>query len=62
MNKGECSPDGRIFCRDAEDDGDEEGKEGRVILVCDQGGLIDLGRMARGTKCVEGRIVVDDGY
>ena len=48
-NDGNCSNDGTISCNGE-----------HAIFKCDQGGLIDLGPTAPGTKCVDGVIEYDD--
>lgn len=44
---GGCSPDGSIKCTVA----------GLGYMVCDHGGWVDMGRLAVGTKCVNGNII-----
>ncbi|KAG6986654.1 hypothetical protein G7Y79_00074g098510 [Physcia stellaris] len=46
-NEGNCSPDGSLQC----------GSDGSTFMVCDQGGLINFGSVAPGTKCENGAIV-----
>ena len=46
-NEGDCKIDGELVCED----------DGKSFLRCDQGGLIDFGSVAAGTKCMDGMIV-----
>jgi hypothetical protein len=48
---GSCDNDGSIRCV----------RGGYGWLMCDQGGWIDMGSVADGTRCVDGHIGADDG-
>lgn len=45
---GDCSPDGELLCY----------QNGLGFYVCDQGGLVDMGRVAPGTECVNGTGII----
>lgn len=48
---GSCYHDGDIKCID----------DGYGWLMCDQGGWVDMGGVAAGTRCVDGHIGADGG-
>lgn len=44
---GDCDADGALTCTD----------EGQGFAICDHGGLVDMGDVAQGTRCEDGRII-----
>lgn len=45
QNDGPCTPNGSLFCNGP-----------NAFYMCDQGGLINMGPVAAGTKCENGVI------
>ncbi|KAL2044209.1 hypothetical protein N7G274_002914 [Stereocaulon virgatum] len=48
---GKCTPNGTLSCS----------QNGQVFFLCDEGGLINMGSIAPGTRCMQGQIVVSAG-